>query len=283
MRHLLKIVCAAFLVLPLAASAQEPVLDSLVFDGTVRYHYLFVPDTLLPERPLVVMLHGYGGKAQGYRPEMLESARREGFAVCIPQGLKAPEGKTGWYAGYPAQKGMRPNDDEFICHLAREVAARNGFQNLFLTGMSNGGEMCYIIGRKYPKVFNAIASVAGLTMKWVADSLSFHGPVPFMEIHGTADRTSRWEGDPTGEGGWGAYLSVPDAVEAWVRENGCRPCEPVALPLLKEDARQVILHRWEGDSTEVLLYEVQGGKHSWHLNDLDTCGIILHWFRRWLR
>ena len=96
MRHLLKIVCAAFLVLPLAASAQEPVLDSLVFDGTVRYHYLFVPDTLLPERPLVVMLHGYGGKAQGYRPEMLESARREGFAVCIPQGLKAPEGKTGW-------------------------------------------------------------------------------------------------------------------------------------------------------------------------------------------
>ena len=178
---------------------------------------------------------------------------------------------------------MRPNDDEFICHLAREVAARNGFQNLFLTGMSNGGEMCYIIGRKYPEVFNAIASVAGLTMKWVADSLSFHGPVPFMEIHGTADRTSRWEGDPTGEGGWGAYLSVPDAVEAWVRENGCRPCEPVALPLLKEDARQVILHRWEGDSTEVLLYEVQGGKHSWHLNDLDTCGIILHWFRRWLR
>ena len=89
---------------------QDVVLDSLVQDGTVRYHYVYVPETLLPERPLVIMLHGYGGKADGYRPEMLSCAKEEGFAVCIPQGLKAPKGKTGWYAGYPAQEGMRRDD-----------------------------------------------------------------------------------------------------------------------------------------------------------------------------
>lgn len=274
------------------ARCQQPVLDSLLYEGTVRYHYVYVPDTLLAERPLVVMLHGYGGKAKGYRPEMLAAARREGFAVCIPQGLKAPEGKTGWYAGYPAQRGMRQDDDAFICLLAREVARKYGLGNLFLTGMSNGGEMCYIIGRKYPDAFQAIASVAGLTMKWVADSLSFHGPVPFLEIHGTADKTSRWDGDLAGEGGWGAYIAVPDAVQAWVRENACQQaCEPESLPRLKEDSLPVILHRWRdglpawegGPACEVWFYEVQGGKHNWALDNMDSCTAILRFFRRWLK
>ena len=274
------------------ARCQEPVLDSLLYEGTVRYHYVYVPDTLLEGRPLVMMLHGYGGKAKGYRPEMLAAARREGFAVCIPQGLKAPEGKTGWYAGYPAQRGMRQDDDAFICLLAREVARKYDLGNLFLTGMSNGGEMCYIIGRKYPSAFRAIASVAGLTMKWVADSLPFHGPVPFMEIHGTADKTSRWNGDLAGEGGWGAYIAVPDAVSAWVTENGCQKAwEQEALPLLKADSLPVTLHRWTdglpawdgGPACEVLLYEIQGGKHSWALDNMDSCTTILRFFRRWIR
>ena len=277
-------------LLPAAAQGIVPEKDSLIYEGQVRYHYLYVPDTLLKERPLVLMLHGYGGKADGYRPEMLEVARREGFALCIPQGLKAPKGKTGWYAGYPAQEGMRRDDDAFICLLARSLAQEKGFGPLFLTGMSNGGEMCYIIGRKSPQVFRAVASVAGLTMKWVADSLAFHGPLPFMEVHGTADRTSRWEGDLEGEGGWGAYMSVPDAVQAWADENGCTLLEERPLPLLKEGSRQVILHRWYGGvpawpggpATEVLLYEVQGGKHSWALADMDTCSLIWDFFRRYL-
>lgn len=284
---------AALLASAIVSYGQEaprPVKDSLEYEGQVRYHYLYVPDTLLPQRPLVMLIHGYGGQAEGYRPEMLEVARREGFALCIPQGLKAPEGKTGWYAGYPAQKGMRKDDDAFICFLARTLAGQNGFQDLFLTGMSNGGEMCYIIGRKYPGAFRAIASVAGLTMKWVADSLDFHGPVPFMEVHGTADKTSRWDGDLENEGGWGAYIAVPDAVQAWVRENGCTVQEEQPLPLLKEGARQVILHRWsgglpawpDGPASEVLLYEVQGGKHSWALADMDTCSAIWDFFRKWL-
>ena len=60
------------------------------FKGEEREYFLLVPDSLGPSRPLVVMLHGYGGKAEGYRPEMAEAARRHGFALCIPQGLKDP-------------------------------------------------------------------------------------------------------------------------------------------------------------------------------------------------
>ena len=283
LRFLLPTVC---LLSAFWANAQEihPVKDSLLYEGTWRTHYVYVPEDLRPERPLIVMLHGSGGKADGYRPEMLEAARKAGFAVCVPQGLKAPKGKTGWWVGYPAQEGMRHDDDDFVCLLAREVAVKYGLNpdNLFLTGMSNGGEMCYLIGRKYPSAFNAIASVAGLTMKWVADDIPFHGPVPFMEVHGTADKTSMWNGDLENTGGWGAYIAVPDAVQAWVKENGCQPDEETTpLPLLNSDSLPVILHRWEGEA-EVLLYEVQGGKHSWLLAHLDTCTLICDFFLRHL-
>ena len=80
-------------------------------------------------------------------------------------------------------------------------------------------------------------------------------------------------------------------MNGWVRADGCVPCPTVTLPLLSEDSHQVLLHSWNqgvpawpgGPACEVLLYEVQGGKHSWALKDLDTCGIICEFFSRWLR
>lgn len=289
------LIAALALMLSLPGLCQETPpraqLDSLLFEGRYRTHYLYMPSRLREGRPLVLMLHGYGGKADGYRPEMLEVAEREGFALCIPQGLKAPQGKTGWYVGYPRQKGMRQNDDEFVCYLSRHLCETYQLENPFLVGMSNGGEMCYLIGRKYPGAFRAIASVAGLTMLWISEHVASHGPVPFMEVHGTMDRTSRWEGDLENEGGWGAYIPVPEAVQFWVRENGCLPEESTTqLPLKADSSHPVILHSWTGEpaweggpESEVRLYEVQGGKHSWALADMDTCDIVWEFFCKYLK
>ena len=136
------LIAALALMLSLPGLCQEnpsrAVRDSLLFEGRYRTHYLYMPSRLREGRPLVLMLHGYGGKADGYRPEMLEVAEREGFALCIPQGLKAPQGKTGWYVGYPRQKGMRQNDDEFVCYLSRHLCETYQLENPFLVGMSNG-------------------------------------------------------------------------------------------------------------------------------------------------
>ena len=38
-----------------------------------------------------------------------------------------------------------------------------------------------------------------------------------------------------------------------------------------------------GPSCEVRLYEVVDGKHSWAMNDLDTCREIWRFFREYLR
>lgn len=279
------LICVALHAKPVA------VRDSVEYAGQTRYHYMYIPESLRPEKPLVIMLHGYGGKADGYRPEMMEVAEREGFALCVPQGLKAPKGKTGWYAGYPAQDGMRQDDDAFICELAAILCQRHGLnpQNAFLTGMSNGGEMCYIIGRKFPGAFSAIASIAGLTMKWVRDELPMTAPVPFMEVHGTADKTSMWEGDLEGKGGWGAYIPVPEAVDYWVKQDKCK--YSFCQYLHPKGDRTVVLHRWiagvpawsGGHECEVRLYEIRGGKHSWGLADMDTCEEVWNFFKIYLR
>lgn len=236
------------------------------------------------------MLHGYGGKAENYRPEMVEVAKKNGFVLCIPQGAKAPKGKSGWNVRYPAQEGMTTDDVDFICALKKHIVINLKLdgRNSFLCGMSNGGDMCYLTVLQRPEAFAAYGSVAGLTMEWCYRQYSIRKAVPFLEIHGTADRTSRWEGDPDNEGGWGEYISVPLAVSNVATADHCSHCESTELPLVRN---QVILHRylggdeaWKGGpQVEVRLYEVQGGKHSWALADFDSCAAIWDFFKLYLQ
>lgn len=262
------------------------------YDGRDRTYWLYVPERPPQGMPLVLVLHGYGGRAEGYRPEMMDLAREEGFAVCYPQGRENSVGKTGWNVGYPSQQDLPDDDCALVTALARHLQDEWGFsrRNTFLTGMSNGGEMCYLLAYSADTTFSALASVAGLTMKWLYDSARPPRPIPFLEIHGTADKTSLWEGDPQGLHGWGGYTSVPSAVAAMVTADGCAAYERTELPLFSPDAHPVILHRYSGGlpargggpPCEVLLYEVSGGKHSWALHDLDTCREIWNFFKRYL-
>ena len=154
--------------------------------------------------------------------------------------------------------------------------------------MSNGGEMCYLMAYLKPDVFAAFAPIAGLSMEWSYRKHDARKAVPLMEVHGTEDKTSLWEGDPFDEGGWGAYLAVPQAVAYWAAQARCTYEETVELPLVRN---KVVLHRymggkpaWEGGpAIEVRLYEVIGGKHTWALNDMDTCQEIWNFFSIYLR
>ena len=94
--------------------------------------------------PLVMVLHGYGGTALNGGRRFFELADKFGFAVCWPQGAKDGKGKNCWNVGYPVQEGYKIDDEKFICRLVKKLQKDYGFskQNVFLTGMSNGGEMC---------------------------------------------------------------------------------------------------------------------------------------------
>ena len=293
---------AAFSFFSIAADAAEPQKFTFRHQGADREYMLYIPDGMHADAPLVMVLHGYGGRAMKGGQNMCSVADREKFAVCYPQGAKDDKGKTCWNVGYPFQKGLKTDDVDFLCKLARHLQKEYGLdrRNTFLTGMSNGGEMCYLMAYLKPDFFAAIAPIAGLTLDWMQKDLDSRGSVPLMEVHGTADKTSLWEGDPTDKGGWGAYIAVPIAVSKWVNEARCSYETVDSLQMKvqavpddnpKNQPRQVVLHRylggvpaWKGGpETEVRLYEVIGGNHSWSEHSMDTCGEIWDFFKKWLR
>ena len=148
--------------------------------------------------------------------------------------------------------------------------------------------MCYLMAYLKPDVFAAFAPIAGLSMEWSYRKHEAQQAVPMMEVHGTMDKTSKWEGDPLNEGGWGAYISVPSAVGVWIAQARCTHeiCEE--LPLKRN---KVLMHRYmggepawkDGPAAEVRLYEVIEGKHSWAMSDMDTCREMWKFFSMYLR
>ncbi len=238
--------------------------------------------------PLVVVLHGYGGKALGDGLRFIELADLHGFAVCWPQGAEDGTGHSCWNVGYPFQVGYRIDDTAYLRRLVRQLQKNFGVsrRNVFLTGMSNGGEMCYKMAAEHPETFSAIASIAGLTL--VSMNTDYRRPVPFMEVHGTDDSVSAWCGDPENRGGWGAYLSVPAALSHIISANRCVGETISEIP---SEHKRVILHRFtgglpafkNGSPADVLLYEVLGGDHSWSDRYIPTCDLVWDFFSGYLR
>src|SRR3712207_444039 len=109
--------------------------------------------------------------------------------------------------------------------------------------------------------------------------------MPFMEIHGTADPTSLFDGDLTGVGGWGAYLPVRMAVNAMAAHNRCLQVETEEREgLTPTNGHKVTIMRYSGgrNGADVWFYEIKGAVHSWHMADIDTGEEIWKFFSRYL-
>lgn len=276
------------ILLPLfcASVVAEPVLDSLKIQGQMRHFWIYKPAGIQKGAPLVFVLHGYGNPGQ-QRTWMNEAAEKHKFAICIPCGWKDPQEKPSWNVGYPFQQGWKVDEVAGMEQLARYVQKKYGLsrKNTFMTGMSNGGEMCYLTAYSKQKTFKAVAPVSGLTMEWIYRTMDAPKPIPLFEIHGTADHTSEWNGDLENKGGWGAYMPVPIAIGYWIAKNKCEheTVEHVE-GLNKENGCSIIKHKYTGGPTgcEVWLYEVINGPHSWFDRDINTGEEIWSFFSKYL-
>ena len=278
-----------FLLLLAAAAgyARETPEYTLRSGGIDRTYRLHLPDGLPDGAPLVIVLHGYGSRANPERFDMNRVADRHGFAVCYPQGERDGRGKTCWNVGYPSQADMKIDDVRFLADLIRHLQKKHGLsrRNIFCTGMSNGGDMCYLLASRRPELFAALGPVAGFMSVEILQQDRNPHPIPLFEIHGTADRTTRWEGDLENEGGWGAYVAVPLAARYWAAKARCTRMERDTLPIGRPEGLQVVAHRsTDGiDGCEVWLYETIGGKHSWRETGVDTPEAVWSFFAKYLR
>ena len=244
---------------------EPEIIEFYEFDdnGQTREYYLHIPDSIQDDAPLVFVLHGYGGTAWGIRgySGMIEVADEYGFAVCYPQGLSDESNNNFWNVGYPFHQEQTVDDVAFLSSLANYLQGEYNLstENTFSTGMSNGGDMSYMLACQAGGAFKAIAPVAGCMMEDIYNSCD-PGPMPVLEIHGTNDNVTLWDGDMDNSDGWGVYLSTIDGVDYWSNVNECSSSED--LPLLGSNT---IRHRYFDciDNVEVWLYEVVGGGHDW--------------------
>lgn len=243
---------------------------SLTHNGLVRHYFLHIPANAVSGAPLVMLMHGYGGFAESTMnyTGMNALADEHGFVVCYPQGTSDSLDSPFFQVGYEFHEDNPVDDLDFIktlvAHLQQAYSLSS--ENVFATGMSNGGDMSYLLACEASQVFKAIAPVAGTMMQTVYDSCAPTRPIPIFEIHGTDDDVTYYEGDLENADGWGAFLDIPSVVAFWVELHGLTQNETTELPDLDaSDGSQVtfIRHSSPDRPEEVWLYRIEAGGHDW--------------------
>jgi polyhydroxybutyrate depolymerase len=248
---------------------QDPEISRYTFtiDGRERIYYLYIPENMPDKAPLVFVFHGYGGNAKnmiGYS-RMNPVAEEHGFAVCYPQGVFGADEKNSWNAAY---SNPDVDDVKFITKLAGYLQEEYNLnsENTFGTGMSNGGDICYVLACRAPDVFSAFAPVAGCMMESTFNTCNPQKPLPIFEIHGTNDDITFWNGDKNYSEVYGGYKGVRETFDFWVNLNKCTSVKRDILPDLNKQDKSFVVREMYADGmegNEVWLYTLVGGKHDW--------------------
>ena len=243
--------------------------NTIEVNRLTRDYYIYTPDTININTALILILHGYSGSALGIMnySGFNKLVNDHNFIACYPQGTKDDKGYAFWNVGYAFHPGQTVDDVQFIVKLVSRL--KNNYniseRNIFVTGMSNGGEMSYMLGCHTKGVFKAIASITGVMFNSFLNNCN-PNPINVFEVHGTKDKTNWWQGDADNKGGWGTYIGVEEGINYWVDVNNCQSFSSDTLFDSDEsDGSYIIsdLHTNGINSTQVLLYKVINGGHDW--------------------
>ena len=257
----------------------------VIHEGVEREYIIHVPENLTEDFPIVFVIHGYTGSAEGIAAYtgMNSIAEREGFIAVYPQGTIDSNGNTFFNVGYEFNDDSPINDVSFIRELVRSISQEFNLKRkkAFATGMSNGGDMSYLLACTSSDLFKAVAPVAGVLMKGLKDSCELSSPVPIFEIHGTADKISLFGGDLNNEGGWGAYYDLPSTIDFFA-ERYQLTNKSVKQMISKESGADYDIffeRHWTDDlEEEVWMYRIEDGRHVWPGIKFNWWDNPLAWF-----
>lgn len=242
-----------------------------IVDGGIEREYIYYHPSSAPQNcPLVYVCHGYTGTAQGIMnySEFNQLADEFGFAVCYPQGTQDGGGNTFFNVGYDFQNNETVDDVAYLENLTTYLQAVYSLdpQKVFCTGMSNGGDLCYMLACQSSETFRAVAPIAGMIMQDIMDDCNPTSEVSIFEVHGTNDNVTYYNGDPNNNDGWGAYPSMDATMTFFNSLFGLTLQSSENIPnSAPNDGSTVSSEKYgaENSCTEVWLYTVEGGGHDW--------------------
>ncbi len=174
--------------------------------------------------PLLILLHGYGvdGQIQSDYLRLQEATDAAGMLYVHPDGVANRMGKRAWTAtdACCARGEDPPDDSAYIAAIIAQAKDRYDVdpRRVYVMGHSNGGFMSYRMACDHADQIAAIASLEGATYDDPSKCTPSE-PVATLEVHGTADRTIKYDGGSIlGD----AYPSAPATTETWATSNGCR-------------------------------------------------------------
>lgn len=244
--------------------------QSFEHDGLDRTYRLHLPESLPESKPLVLVLHGYGGGGAGMMNQFgwTQLADEKGFAAVFPDGTRDQWNRRYWQVGYSFHEQFDIDDDGFLVSLVQHLQETHQLdpERTFVTGFSNGGDMSYQLACRKSEVFAGFAPVAGTMMDPLYLDCNPTRPRPILAMNGTDDDITVFAGDMADEDGWGAYRPVPEVVELWSDLLETPILETTTLPDIAPNDGSVIefdRHRSKSHPREFRSYRVVGGGHDW--------------------
>jgi len=234
--------------------------------------------------PLLFSFHGLGssGLAQITLTEFDVLAEQEGFIAVFPDATALDMGELGLVGNESCLEGFPshlPNN-----HIQWNMCAPGSLQycagiddvgfasdiidwfegnynidesRIYATGMSNGAMFSYLLGANLTGTFAGIAPVCSpMTLNIFEEDLS---PLTVIVTMGTADPIVPYNGS-----NW--TYSINETITIWadVDNTTTGPVETVWGPTASDST---VVHRYVysggTDGTEVILFKVDGGGHTW--------------------
>jgi len=253
---------------------------SFIHDDLKRKYKFYIPafhNRSVPV-PLLIALHGKGGNGHSMilltRKGFNKLAEKDGFIVVYPDGIE-----LNWNDGRIDEesndRAHRENIDDvgFISALIDSMIRDYNIDTnrVYVTGISNGAIMSYRLACELSRKITAIAPVDGNIPQHFFAECPGYRPVSVLAINNTEDPLVPFDGGDIhgslNKVKLGKVLSVDESVGFWIKTNNCSTIPVITeMPdLVPKDGTKVIKKHYTGgtDGSEVILYTIEGGGHTW--------------------
>ncbi len=248
---------------------------SCTYDSTKHDFVVDLPNKV-EGAPLVVMLHGYGESAEGFRSttHFEEKANALGYAVVYVTGASNPKDATsasGWNSGI----GMEGNKDvEFLVALAKYLQKEYSLdkKRTFAVGFSNGAFMTHRLAMEAGDTYAAVVSVAGMMPESIWNERSETNEVGFFQITGEKDDVVPKNSD--GSAKYSQAPAIEEVMDYMVKSNGLELLETCEI------GTESILSKYGSETKQTQVWDlfIKDGRHSWpseSINGMDINALIL--------
>lgn len=245
--------------------------------GRVRSYEIYFPKTFNPQKnyPVVLILHGGGGKARGIirntRGRFNHLAEKNSFLAVYPEGYE-----KSWNDGardtFGVARKLDIDDVGFIEKLINELQQKYNAdsERIVACGISNGGFMVQRLAFELSDKISAIGVVAA-NLSTVQSLKQFpENPVPTIFINGTEDPLVPYNGGyvTVFRQKRGKILSVSTTLKTWQKINGCseKISEEEFPDKNKSDKCTAVKTVWQNPDNEqikVVAIKVINGGHTW--------------------